>query len=209
MKLWLRFLYMKGWNSFLQGLCQWGCASSTAIKPTGTSWGFNFFLTILRTAAAFPLLGDEEFLYLPLALALKRQRKRRSTEQAFCARTLNEWGDPSGRDTKFMGFQSCTGRKLRKLSKLTCPSGPEPQCPGGRVMTDSSCPGKCSPWNKAQRRIVASSLSILPEALTESKKEDNFSLSTACTCRGVCCSEDVGKNSLKGQWTRGELPSNK
>lgn len=158
MKLWLRFLCMWDCSSCLHRLCQWGCASSTAIKPTGASWVFNFFLIILRKAAAFPLLKDEEFLYLLLALALKSQRNRKSTEQAFCARAFHEWGDHSSRDTKFMGLWSCTGGKLKKLSKPTCPSGPEPQCPGSRVVTDSACPGKCPTWNKTCGRTVASSI---------------------------------------------------
>lgn len=170
------------------GLCFFHCHQTPVLVE-----GSIFFLIILRTVAAFPPLGDEDFLYLFLALSLKRQRTRRSTEKAFCARTLNRWSQWQGHQVHGFLVMHRRGGRLTKLSKLTCPSGPEPQGPGSRVVADSSCPGKCSAWNTTWRRTVAWSLSILPEALTESKKEDNFSLSTACTCRGVWCSKDVGK----------------
>lgn len=73
-----------------------------------------------------------------------------------------------------MGLLSCTGGKLTKLSKLTCPSGSEPQCPG-------STPGTPLVLLSAQLETRygeghASSLSTLTEALTEREKEGNFSL---------------------------------
>lgn len=111
MKLWLRFLCMKGAGAVA---CR-GYASGPLFFPLPSNplilaEGSIFFLLFWGHLLLFAPLGKEKFLCLPLALALKRQRKR--TEQVFCAETLNEWGDPSGRDTKVMGLWSCTGEKL-------------------------------------------------------------------------------------------------
>lgn len=169
-----------------------GHASGAVFLPLpsnpGTNWGFHFFSYYFEDSCCFSPIRRWR-LSLPLSCFILEETEKK----AFCARTLNRWSQWQGHQVHGLLVMHRRGGRLTKLSKLTCPSGPEPQGPGSRVVADSSCPGKCSVWNTTWRRTVAWSLSILPEALTESKKEDNFSLSTACTCRGVWCSKDVGK----------------
>lgn len=58
------------------------------------------FLTVFRTSAVFPPLGDGKFLHLPLALAMDRHKKKGGQNRHSVLGGSMNPGDLSGRDVK-------------------------------------------------------------------------------------------------------------